>query len=207
MLRIEDVLPGEYSLMAASYRASPDEPNYFRYAASAGAKVSVPNLAAGETRSDQAIDVGKLEVKRNHYLKAGDIAPLFDVPSLDGKRLKLGDYRGKFVLVDFWATWCGPCIAEMKTLDKIDQMFAQDGRLVMMSLSLDEQIEQPRKFAAARKMVGLQGDSGWNTDAPREFGVGGIPSIWLIGPDGKIIAKELEGEKLIEVVRKELGKK
>jgi thiol-disulfide isomerase/thioredoxin len=111
------------------------------------------------------------------------------------------------VLLDFWATWCGPCIVEMETLSRIDEQFGKDNRLVIISLSTDDRVEEQKRFLANRKVVGLQGYVGRMSSVAREFGVGGIPSIWLIGPDGKIIAKELYGEQLIEAVRKALEEK
>ena len=140
-------------------------------------------------------------------LKPGEAAPDFTAKTLDGKDTRLSDYRGKFVLLEFWATWCGPCVTEAPHLKAVHDAFGRNERFVMVSLSLDEDIESPRKFVKEAGLGWVQGFLGaWRkTDIPDEYGVRGIPGIFLVGPDGKIVATGIRGRNLKIVVAKALG--
>jgi peroxiredoxin len=138
----------------------------------------------------------------------GDPAPPLAAKTLDGKSLKLEDYRGKYVLLDFWATWCTPCIADMPDLKEVHEAFGRDGRLVMIGLSLDEETDAPKKFVAERGIPWVQVSLGLGseTTVAKDYGVQAIPATFLIGPDGKVIAKGMRGKQIKEVVAKALGK-
>lgn len=117
--------------------------------------------------------------------------PLFKVKTLDGKGLKLTDFRRKVVLLDFWPSWCGPYIAEAPKLKELYEAFAEDDRFVMIGLSLDRTVETAKEYVAKNKLKWLQGflDGGFQSTVVKDYGVMGIPAKFSIGADGKIIAK------------------
>jgi thiol-disulfide isomerase/thioredoxin len=140
--------------------------------------------------------------------EVGDIAPGFSVKSLDGKDLTLSDFKGKYVLLDFWASWCGPCREEMPNLKAVYDAHGQDERLAMISLSIDQSAGDAQDYASQNGMTWFQGflPGVWDSPLLMKYGVTGIPSIWLIGPDGKVIAKDLRGDDIETAVETALKK-
>lgn len=126
--------------------------------------------------------------------------------SLDGTPFKLYALHGKYVHLDFWATWCGFCRAEMPSVKVVYNTFKNDSRLVMVSLSLDKDMKEPVKYAQENGMAWTQvflGD--WaKTSIPENYGVRDIPAVMLVDPEGKLAAKDLRGEAILSKVRETL---
>jgi peroxiredoxin len=186
--------PGEY-WMNAKIRGNPEK------VVAELDKIHV-TIPAGTDDADAPVDIGKVMLKAAVDLKAGDVAPDLSIKTLDGRSLKLSDFRGKYVLLDFWATWCGPCVGEMPNLKATYDTFGKDARLVMISLSLDPDRASPEKFVKDNGIGWTQVFLGeWSKDLiTLSYGVFAIPKIFLIGPDGKVLAADLRGPKIKEAV-------
>ena len=106
-----------------------------------------PGDAPGRRLSAEvARERGGNVVVREERPGAGTVAPPIEATTLDGKPLKLDDFKGKYVLLDFWATWCGPCIGEIPQLQAVHDAFGKDERFAILSLSVDEKIEEPQEI-------------------------------------------------------------
>jgi thiol-disulfide isomerase/thioredoxin len=139
---------------------------------------------------------------------AGKVAPPIEATALDGKPLTLGDFKGKYVLLDFWATWCGPCIGEIPQLQAVQDAFGKDERFAILSLSVDETIEEPKKFQEKRALPWSQAflGAGIHGPTPGTYGIRAIPALVLVGPDGKIVARGMRGDDIKKEVAKALAK-
>jgi thiol-disulfide isomerase/thioredoxin len=127
------------------------------------------------------------------------MAPAFAATTIDGKQISLDELAGKVVLLDFWATWCGPCREALPHMRKIAQKFAGEP-LVILSVSLDTDANDQkwRTFVAQNQMTWLQvRDSGWTGPLATRFGVNAIPHTFTIDADG-VLQDEHIGDGSIE---------
>jgi peroxiredoxin len=130
----------------------------------------------------------------------------FTLNTPEGKPVSLSSFRGKYVLLDFWASWCGPCRMENPHVVAAYHKF-KDKNFTVLGVSLDNNKE---RWIDAIQRDGLVWThvsdlKGWASDAARLYGVNAIPQNYLIGPDGTILAKNLRGpqleEKLLEILK------
>ena len=135
----------------------------------------------------------------------GQVVPDFSLPSMNGEEVAIRSFRGKYVLLDFWASWCGPCIGEMPNVHKAYDLLHDKG-FEVISISTDRKESDWRKAMKEKQMehfVNLRDTKGvlheiFNRDA--------IPFILLLDPQGRIVDKELRGKDIYEVAIESMTK-
>jgi thiol-disulfide isomerase/thioredoxin len=147
-------------------------------------------------------------MKIQDSLVEGKQFPGFDEKDIQGKPFNLTAYKGKVVLIDFWATWCGPCVAELPKVMKAYEKHHAKG-FEIAGISLDSDKAKLEKFTKDKKMTWAQffDGQGWKNKLAAKYGVNSIPATYLLDGEGKIIAKNLRGDALEEAVAKALAKK
>ena len=149
-----------------------------------------------DTRSGKSI-AGLIEAKK--ITAIGKVAPDFTQPDTLGNAVRLSSLRGKYVLVDFWASWCGPCRAENPNLVKTFNKY-KDKSFTVLGVSLDQPGKKDAWLAAIHKdnlaWTQVSDLKFWDNDVAVLYGVKAIPTNLLLDPEGKIIEKDLRGEDL-----------
>ena len=128
-----------------------------------------------------------------HNVEVGDAAPDFNITADDGSGLRLDDYRGKYVLLNFWATWCPPCVQEMPSLSALHDRFKDEG-LVVLGVSVDEEKEEYDRFLDARP-VSFPTARDPERSASSVYGTVKYPETYLIDSEGTVIRKYVGPEK------------
>lgn len=162
------------------------------------------DLAIRNTDFGKEVEEKIAKVKKT---QEGSAAPDFTMNDVDGKSVKLSDFRGKWVLLDFWASWCNPCRRENPNLVKAYNQFKDKG-FTILGISLDKPTDR-EKWLDAIKADGLVWTQlsdlkAWENEAAKLYDVNAIPMNFLINPEGKIMAKYLRGDALMDQLRKVL---
>ena len=138
------------------------------------------------------------ELNKLSTLQPGQPAPDFTLNDLDGQSVSLSQFKGKVVLLDFWASWCGPCIGDLGTLRKIKEQVATQP-VVFLNVSLDANAEAWKQAIAKHEIKGVHVRS---NQVAQSYNVSGIPRYYLVNPQGLIVEDRLRVWDVDEVVAK-----
>jgi thiol-disulfide isomerase/thioredoxin len=140
-------------------------------------------------------------------LAVGVKFPDFNEKDTAGKPLAIANYKGKVVLIDFWATWCGPCRAELPNVIATYKKYHNQG-FEIIGISLDQDQAKLTGFTKSMNMTWPQyfDGQGWGNKLAVKYGMESIPATYLLDGNGKIIGRDLRGDELTQAVAKALGK-
>ncbi|OFX27685.1 MAG: hypothetical protein A2033_04865 [Bacteroidetes bacterium GWA2_31_9] len=166
---------------------------------------SAIGLTYPNSKHSKALHANLLEVRKaveaenanKQNINSGSEAPEISLPNPDGKTINLSDFRGKIVLLDFWASWCKPCRAENPNLVANYKKYSKKG-FEIFQVSLDKTKQEWVNAISKDNLIWIHVSDlqYWNSPAAKLYNVSSIPANFLIDKDGKIIASNLRGEEL-----------
>ena len=156
---------------------------------------------------------GNAKLAKTYFLKAdaklgmiGKLAPDFSTTDIDGISISLKDYRGKVVLLDFWTTTCGPCIAEMPNMKKVYDAYKDVG-FDVIGVNLDTNEADLHEFLKVCDLPWRQIFGGQKSPVKKLYHVRGVPSPWLMDKEGKVISYQARGAALKKMVAEAVKEK
>lgn len=200
---IEEHPNSEFSLLLLETLLRDPNTRLDQVKASKAAMRSVITKNAGTQNIGKKIDAYIAQKEAQANLDIGKIAPNFSAPDPDGKIIALNDIKGKATIIDFWASWCGPCRRENPNVVKVYEKYHDKG-LEIISVSLDRPNQQSRWLQAIEKdrltwhhVSNLQY---FNDPVARMYNISAIPATFILDADGRIVAKKLRGSALEEQI-------
>lgn len=212
---LDSVIKREQQILAESYQIHLDFAN--RYPEAYLSLISLSHIAAqpgmtiGAEKAYQRLPqklkdtpLGKgipVQLASQRNTQIGRIAPDFEQSTAEGKTVKLSDFRNKYLLLDFWASWCGPCREENPNLTAAYQKYKEKG-FEILGVSLDRAGQRKAWLDAIAedqlRWPQVSDLKGWDNAVAKMYGIRSIPASFLIDPAGKIIARDLRGKELQE---------
>jgi thiol-disulfide isomerase/thioredoxin len=138
-------------------------------------------------------------------------APAFTLSDINGKMVSLSDFKGKLIYLDFWASWCGPCLKEIPPSKKLQQQLKDFEEIVFINISFDHDTTRWREVVEAKKMTGIQliSPRGKESEVLKNYDVMTIPRFFIIDKNGMIIDSNAKspgergiGKELIEMLNR-----
>lgn len=164
-----------------------------------------PESAQGQAPTISIEPSSSISDSESELKSSGPEAPDFTLTTPEGKTVKLSDFRGKYVMLDFWASWCPPCRAANPNLVRVYEHF-KDKNFTILGISLDKSKDSWMQAIAADKLnwTHVSELKGWRGKVSNLYQVNAIPASFIIDPSGKIIAQGLESEHLADFLEKVL---
>jgi thiol-disulfide isomerase/thioredoxin len=156
-----------------------------------------------EAARRSSLGLGDIPVEISLGPKTGDVLPDFAFADLAGKQRTLSALRGRYILVDFWATWCAPCIASLSELKQVHDSLGQDHRLTVLGVNIDEDPEAARAFVLQHKLTWTQAFLDRAVDRDdilSRYAISSVPTYLLIAPDGKLVERSEDLQVITEVI-------
>lgn len=204
-VRFRNVQPGDYSIHVDQYPVGPS------------AQCGLGNEIASGTTIVKVLPGEPLTTTIDLVAKAaqgqkltGSLAPeLTGTPIGAAEAFSSKSHRGKVIAIDFWATWCGPCIAVMPEMKRLHEMAMADDDLVFVSVSLDSE-DAADTLREKIEELGIEfpvlySGEGWESQLAKKFGVTSIPTSFVIGRDGRFAGEAVHGSKLIAAAEQALA--
>ncbi len=162
---------------------------HIRYEGANGTK-ELLSIFNSSTNNESHKAVIQNDYSKWENLEEGQAAPTFNYEDMKGKLYGLENFRGKYVYIDVWATWCGPCRKELPHLEELQEKYKGSDKIVFTSISIDQNTDAWRKMVTEKEMQGIQllADAAWQSSIVKDYKISGIPRFLLIDPNGEIIS-------------------